>query len=146
MDVLRTTLNLELFALPASSDGPFVAAPSAHLASQKEMSVLEKQARLFFHLSRAGRGSRPWKGCFRCASTSVPAPEPEHEQKKRDKKPYYVTSPIFYVNAGERCSFNLTTDPDFHGQLLMSDTYTHLFSRTFLNDGPSCGGMNARSC
>ncbi|ERF76550.1 hypothetical protein EPUS_05823 [Endocarpon pusillum Z07020] len=54
------------------------------------MSILERQARVFFQLSRASKGSRTWRRCCQSAS-----PNPS----KQKPKPYYVTTPIFYVNA-----------------------------------------------
>ena len=61
--------------------------------------TMEQYARRFFLLARSSRGSRPFLTpvhrskpvCRRQLATAVEADR---------KKPYYVTSPIFYVNAG----------------------------------------------
>jgi hypothetical protein len=103
-----------------------------------DMSVLEKQARAFFHLSRFSKGSRSWKRCCRHASTSV--------AYAGDRKPYYVTTPIFYVNAGETTRSKSVAKPEYNWQLLTLVTCTRLFSRTFSSDGRFCEDTKTLSC
>ena len=64
--------------------------------------------------------------------TSSTAPNP--------RKPYYVTTPIFYVNAGERQSKTNTEASLNTKQLHMSDIFTPWCWRTYWSDGKFCKG------
>lgn len=110
-------LNLELSACQWSRRS----SPSYNIFTcfvPRTMSILERQARAFFGLSRASKGSRTWR---RCCSIRL-------ARSFHKPKPYYVTTPIFYVNAGERLSSAPVTDSDSICQPLTLATSTPSFS------------------
>lgn len=97
-------LNCRAWAHPCNlfSNSEYAArCPSneVHDALTNTMVTLEHHARTFFLLSRSSKASPP---CFRDFTPGRPSFRRRFATglETRRKKPYYVTSPIFYVNAG----------------------------------------------
>ena len=117
----------------------------------RSMNTLEHQAHSFFLRCRA-RAWQPRSTCNGGSRCRPPAPRPfssvanrreeerplatETPSPKKNRKPYYVTTPIYYVNAGQYVS----RSAQVHTELLQNLTLvtsTPLSSQTSSNDGTS---------
>ena len=78
------------------------------------------------------RGHVPWTSDWVCKTcrTKTPVRLSSTSSDVSFKKPYYITSPIFYVNAGKHLPSNRNKSAKALRQLLMSATSTLWSSRT----------------
>lgn len=82
--------------------------PSPKLLQATTMTVTSQQARTFFLLARSCRfGSNSSPLCSPGRTRSTPCRKFATAITPSPKKPYYVTSPIFYVNGGTEQPFLL---------------------------------------